>query len=87
MGCLRDAVELAVGELAADGPAYVVAVALARALADELDRQTESGDGVNAALVARFQDCTNGILYAQQEADPIGDLLASILDQEATGKT
>lgn len=67
-----------------DVPAW--ATTLAAMLADELDRQVVVGDGLNAALVGRYVEVL-GVLTVDDDgdADPIGDLLAQILDSAPPG--
>ena len=71
--------------------AFVIQVALARTLASELDRQAaeSDGDGMNAALVGRYIEAVGGLTKRDDDdaADPIGDLLAKILDAPKTGAT
>ncbi len=59
---------------------------LALMLADELDRQVAVGEGLNAALVGRYVEAL-GVLTVDYDdgADPIGDLLAQILNESSTG--
>ncbi len=61
---------------------------LATMLADELDRQVAVGEGLNAALVGRYVEAL-GVLTVDDDdgADPIGDLLAKILNESPTGAT
>ena len=67
--------------------AFVIQVALARTLASELDRQSDEadGDGMNAALVGRYIEAVGGLTERDDDADPIGDVLAKILNETTAG--
>ncbi len=67
---------------------------LCRTLADELDRQAGDArggglDGMNAALVGRYLEAIGGLVVDDvgDGNDPIGDVLAQILDTAPTGAT
>ncbi len=81
----REALEGLIGSLV-DVPLHTKT--LASMLADELDRQVAVGEGLNAALVGRYVEAL-GVLTVDDDddADPIGALLAQILDEAETGAT